>query len=502
MKPNNIPLILASILTFLYSFLSAEIPADLLKKAEAGDVEAQFEAGKRLDSGQGVKPDAAAAALWYYKASRNGHAKAAEYLSIFYEEGIGVKKDLDIANRWKEIAEYNRQKKSLPSSKDFPELKTVRSPKETRKALEEIDQKIAELTRQRLELLAALNASKTGAPVSSPTPFASPSNHGLSTRRIAAEGTMMSALVDFTGIFKSKFWTDVSVRSAKVRILERKFRSEFDETFGELGLDFDQLDSVGLGVTDLGSYWEKVKQGQDFSTTEWKFIMIAELNPLLKESAFRAAIMDSVSGGFVPPIVSYENALLVELPEDENLPDDTALALLNDERKGHLLLGNSPQVRKKLSNRKPSSGFANTPATLFRSLPKDAVLAFSCPLPPNIFDSQIQNMGNDPASLAFASALKGMRGLGLAVQLKESLHGTLALAYENPTIASQVETTIEGLMNMVRLLAQQASSGTQVPNFVSTIKGTRSGKNLTYRFEIEMEEFLQLLAEATKNESQ
>ena len=80
------------------------LPAELVSKAKAGDAEAQFEIGKRLDFGQGVEAAPKLAADWYHKAALQGHPKASEYLAIFYEEGIGVVKDLEKAKEWRERA--------------------------------------------------------------------------------------------------------------------------------------------------------------------------------------------------------------------------------------------------------------------------------------------------------------------------------------------------------------------------------------------------------------
>ena len=92
--------------------LRAEVPEELLQKAEGGDKDAQFEIGKRFDSGQGVKQDSGKAAQWYFRAASKGHAKAAEYLAIFYDEGIGVPKDPVIAGRWRKIAQRNADNQS------------------------------------------------------------------------------------------------------------------------------------------------------------------------------------------------------------------------------------------------------------------------------------------------------------------------------------------------------------------------------------------------------
>ena len=102
------------------------LPAELVGKAKSGDAEAQFEIGKRLDSGQGVEADPKLAADWYRKAALQGHAKAAEYLAIFYEEGLGVKKDLVLAAKWYELS---ADKGNANAAKALLRLKNSPSPK-------------------------------------------------------------------------------------------------------------------------------------------------------------------------------------------------------------------------------------------------------------------------------------------------------------------------------------------------------------------------------------
>ena len=80
--------------------LSADLPEELLNKALAGDADAQFELGKRLDAGQGLKAEPEKAARWYEKASIQGHAEAAYYLAVLHENGIGLNKNSKLAAAW------------------------------------------------------------------------------------------------------------------------------------------------------------------------------------------------------------------------------------------------------------------------------------------------------------------------------------------------------------------------------------------------------------------
>ena len=56
---------------------------DNIKKAEAGDAEAQFEVGKAYDLGEGVEKDLAQAAVWYKKSASQGNMKAQNNLGDY-----------------------------------------------------------------------------------------------------------------------------------------------------------------------------------------------------------------------------------------------------------------------------------------------------------------------------------------------------------------------------------------------------------------------------------
>ena len=73
---------------------------DNIKKAEAGDAEAQFEVGKAYDLGEGVEKDLAQAAVWYKKSASQGNMKAQNNLGLAYKNGEGVEKDLNEAMKW------------------------------------------------------------------------------------------------------------------------------------------------------------------------------------------------------------------------------------------------------------------------------------------------------------------------------------------------------------------------------------------------------------------
>lgn len=74
--------------------------AALLKKAEAGDAEAQHNLGMMYDKGEGVPIDAAKAMVWFQKAAAQGHAGAQFGLGTMYENRNGVPKDAAKAVEW------------------------------------------------------------------------------------------------------------------------------------------------------------------------------------------------------------------------------------------------------------------------------------------------------------------------------------------------------------------------------------------------------------------
>ena len=74
--------------------------AELVKKAEEGDAEAQYNLGQCYENGQvGIK-DNKEAVKWYTKSAEQGYAKTAFALSRCYEDGKGVPRDKNEARKW------------------------------------------------------------------------------------------------------------------------------------------------------------------------------------------------------------------------------------------------------------------------------------------------------------------------------------------------------------------------------------------------------------------
>jgi TPR repeat protein len=78
---------------------NAEI-ADLRKRAETGEVEAQFQLGKILMEGNFLPDDHKESAVWYEKAAAQGDARAQNNLGFLYLMGLGVRQDYEKAVKW------------------------------------------------------------------------------------------------------------------------------------------------------------------------------------------------------------------------------------------------------------------------------------------------------------------------------------------------------------------------------------------------------------------
>ena len=78
--------------------------AATLKQAEAGEAQAQYEAGLACMQGAGVPADPARATEWYRKAAEQGHTTAAYLLGLAYDQGDGVTRDPEAAYLWLSVA--------------------------------------------------------------------------------------------------------------------------------------------------------------------------------------------------------------------------------------------------------------------------------------------------------------------------------------------------------------------------------------------------------------
>ena len=91
--------------------------AEIRRRAEQGDVDAQFTLGAIYSIGQimfanglrvGPESDAAEAAKWYRLAARQGHATAQNNLAAMYAYGRGVPQDDAEAVRWYRLSAEQR----------------------------------------------------------------------------------------------------------------------------------------------------------------------------------------------------------------------------------------------------------------------------------------------------------------------------------------------------------------------------------------------------------
>lgn len=73
---------------------------ELVKKADAGDAETQYDLGQCHEKGLGVMRDNREAVKWYTKSAEQGHVMAAFNLSRCYEDGQGVPRDKKQAMKW------------------------------------------------------------------------------------------------------------------------------------------------------------------------------------------------------------------------------------------------------------------------------------------------------------------------------------------------------------------------------------------------------------------
>ena len=82
-----------------------EALALIKESANSGSVEAQYELGRRYESGDGVLRDSSEAAKWYLKTAEHGISDCNDYkyalkLGEIYKKGLGVTKDNDEAIKW------------------------------------------------------------------------------------------------------------------------------------------------------------------------------------------------------------------------------------------------------------------------------------------------------------------------------------------------------------------------------------------------------------------
>ena len=74
--------------------------SELVKHAESGDAQAQFDLGRAYEDGKGVAQDDEQAVQWFRKSADQGNAQAENALGVMYALGRGVQRDKEEAVRW------------------------------------------------------------------------------------------------------------------------------------------------------------------------------------------------------------------------------------------------------------------------------------------------------------------------------------------------------------------------------------------------------------------
>jgi len=104
-------LVIVVMFSFLNMVLADEPTYDQFKLdlllAKRGDAGAQFYVASAYEEGRGVKKDINKAIGWYSKAAKNNHNGAQYKLGEFYEKGLGLKKDITKAGNWYKKAAAN-----------------------------------------------------------------------------------------------------------------------------------------------------------------------------------------------------------------------------------------------------------------------------------------------------------------------------------------------------------------------------------------------------------
>jgi TPR repeat protein len=77
---------------------------ELVKRAEAGDADAQFNLGEAYAKGEGAHVDIVELMKWYRLAADQNHAKAQYMLGVLYAYGLGVPEDQAEAAKWYRLA--------------------------------------------------------------------------------------------------------------------------------------------------------------------------------------------------------------------------------------------------------------------------------------------------------------------------------------------------------------------------------------------------------------
>jgi len=95
--------------------VAVKMAAYLLKKAKAGDVDAQYQLAYCYHAGKGVPRNPDECVRWYTLAAMQGHAASQHNLGVLYLTGDGVEKDYEQAYTWGILAAENGDDSLLKS---------------------------------------------------------------------------------------------------------------------------------------------------------------------------------------------------------------------------------------------------------------------------------------------------------------------------------------------------------------------------------------------------
>ena len=107
MRPRMFPLGLALALV-VPIYLEGQPVLELIRAAEQGRADAQYELGFLYDTGQGIPEgiphDDSEAVRWYRMAAEGGHAYAQYQLGLMFHYGLDIPQDFAEAMRWTRMA--------------------------------------------------------------------------------------------------------------------------------------------------------------------------------------------------------------------------------------------------------------------------------------------------------------------------------------------------------------------------------------------------------------
>jgi len=96
--------VLVNVVSAQDAIVPASPLAELQRKAQQGNLDAQYTLAMKYLNGDGVASDIAVALKWLRKSVDGGQLRAEYQLGLLYRDGIGVPKDLELALRWLRVA--------------------------------------------------------------------------------------------------------------------------------------------------------------------------------------------------------------------------------------------------------------------------------------------------------------------------------------------------------------------------------------------------------------